>query len=205
MRVFIVTHPEVLVDPAVPVPRWSLRDLGIARMRSFARRPEPAELGAIWSSDETKAIEAAGLLAAAHGLGVLVHPGLAEIDRSATGFLPHDEHDATADQCFARPQQSIRGWERAADAQARMLAAVEDILAHPFRPALVSDAGTSARPEGGSDLALVTHGGVATLLLCHLLGVPIDRGRDQPGQGHFFTFDRQTRQVLTGWERIEAA
>lgn len=187
MKAWVVTHPEVAVDPAVPVPRWHLRDLGIQRMRAFARRiPAP---GAVWSSDETKAIEAAGLLAAWHGVGVAVHAGLAEIDRSATGFLPHAEHDAAADACFANPQESFRGWERAIDAQARMCAAVDEIL--------------TGHRQG--DLAIVTHGGVATLLLCRLLGVPIDRKLDQPGQGHAWTFDAATRQVLTRWERIEDA
>ncbi len=187
MKVRVVTHPEVAVDPRVPVPRWHLRDLGIARIRAFARRIHAP--GAVWSSDETKAIEAAGLLAAWHGLPVRVHAGLAEIDRSATGFLPHAEHDAAADACFANPQASFRGWERAIDAQARMVATVDEIL--------------TGHRQG--ELVLVTHGGVATLLLCHLLDVPIDRSHDQPGQGHAWTFDAATRQVLTRWERIEDA
>jgi broad specificity phosphatase PhoE len=183
----VVTHPEIVVDPAVPVPRWHLSDQGVARMRAFARRiPAP---GAVWSSDETKAIEAAGLLSAWHGLPVAVHKGLAEIDRSGTGYLPHDEHFAVADQAFANPHASIRGWERIFDAQARMVAATETILA--------------AHKSG--DLALVCHGGVATLLRCALLGVTIDRALDQPCAGCVWSFDANTRQVLTGWERIEVA
>lgn len=189
MIVFVATHPEIIVDPAVPVPRWSLSDRGIARMRAFARRPGLAGLGAVWSSDETKAIEAAGLLAAAQGLPVHVHAGLAEIDRSATGYLPHDEHFAVADQAFASPNDSIRGWERIADAQARMERATDDILAGHRR----------------GDLALVCHGGVATLLRCALLGVPISRALDQPFAGHVWRFDGKTRQVLTEWEPIETA
>lgn len=190
MKLFVATHPEIIVDPLVPVPRWSLSDLGIARMRAFARRKALAGLSAVWSSGETKAIEAAGLLAAAHGLPVRVDPGLAEIDRSATGYLPHDEHFAVADAAFAAPHDSIRGWERISDAQARMVAATGRVLA--------------AHGQGG-DLAIVCHGGVATLLRCALLGVPISRALDQPGAGHVFTVDLSTRQVLTGWEPIEAA
>jgi broad specificity phosphatase PhoE len=189
MQVLVVTHPEIIVDPAVPVPRWSLSDVGIARMRAFARRAALSGLRVVWSSTETKAIEAAGLLAAWHGLPVQVHPGLAEIDRSATGYLPHDEHFAVADEAFANPEHSIRGWERIADAQARMLAATEAVLAG----------------HADGDLALVCHGGVATLLRCALLRVPISRALDQPGAGHVWRFDAATRQVLTDWERIEDA
>jgi broad specificity phosphatase PhoE len=189
MKCFVVTHPEIIVDPTVPVPKWSLSDISIARMRAFARRTVVAGVAAIWSSDETKAIESAGLLAAARGLPVAVHPGLAEIDRSATGYLPHDEHFRVADAAFASPDESIRGWERIADAQARMLRATTEIL------------------EGhrAGDLALVCHGGVATLLRCALLGVPISRSLDQPAAGHVWQFDAVTRQVLTDWERIEDA
>ena len=45
------------------------------------------------------------------------------------------------------------------------------------------------------DLVVVSHGGVGSLLLCHLLGVPVDRRHDQPGQGSWFRFDRGTRHV----------
>ena len=37
--VFFITHPEVVIDPAVPVPRWHLSDRGIARMRTLGRSP----------------------------------------------------------------------------------------------------------------------------------------------------------------------
>ena len=53
----------------------------------------------------------------------ITHPGIGENDRSATGFLPREEFWATADLFFAHPTESIRGWERAIDAQARIVAA----------------------------------------------------------------------------------
>lgn len=181
-----ITHPDVIVDPARPVPRWSLNAKGIARMRHYVDGSDHGAVTAVWASEETKAIEAAGLLAARLGLGVSVHPGLGENDRSATGFLPPPEFEAMADAFFARPEESVRGWERAVDAQARVAAAVETILAS----------------HAGGDIAFVAHGGVGTLLLCHLLGHPIDRALDQPFQGHVFTFDVETRTVLTRWQPI---
>ncbi len=181
-----VTHPEVVVDPGIPVPRWRLADGGIRRMRAFAVAPALRGLASVWASRETKAIEAAGLLAGRFGLGLEVHPGLGENDRSATGFLPPDEFERVADAFFASPQRSVRGWERAADAQARVAEAVDAILAHA--------------PVG--DVALVAHGGVGTLLLCLYAGVPIAREHDQPFQGHYFAFDRESRRVLHSWRSI---
>ena len=117
---------------------------------------------------------------------------LGENDRLATGYLPRLEFEAAVDEFFARPQTSVRGWEPAAEAQARIVRAVEQILSQ-----------TSA--EG--DLAIVGHGGTGTLLYCHLAGLPIDRRYDQPATngGNWFIFDRATRKLLfDGWRSIDA-
>ncbi len=90
---YFITHPEVVVDARTPVERWHLSASGIERMRTFSRLPKLAGLRAIWSSTETKAIEAAGILAAVWGLGVSVSQALGENDRSATGFLPPAEFE----------------------------------------------------------------------------------------------------------------
>jgi broad specificity phosphatase PhoE len=90
---------------------------------------------------------------------------LGENDRSATGYLPRDQFEAMADEFFGKPEDSIRGLERAIDAQRRIISAVERVIA-------LSD------PNG--DIAIVSHGGVGTLLLCHLKGLPISRTEDQP-------------------------
>lgn len=185
-RLFFVTHPEVTVDPARPVPRWHLSDTGIRRMRHFAEGPEVAEVTSVWASTETKAIEAAGILAARLGLGVQVAADLGENDRSATGFLPPPEFEAMADAFFARPENSVRGWERAADAQARIVAAVTRIL---------------AGHEGG-DIAIVAHGGVGTLLISHSRREPISRAADQPFQGHYWTATLPDCAIVHGWRPI---
>jgi broad specificity phosphatase PhoE len=189
MAAFFITHPEVEIDPAIPVTRWRLSERGVARMAAFVASDAPADVGEVWASGETKATQAAALLAARFGLPVHVHEGLGENDRSATGFLPPPEFDAVADAFFARPGESVRGWETAAAAQRRIVGAVDDIL--------------SAR-RGSGDLAIVAHGGVGTLLLCAFESLPIAREHDQPHQGCYWRFDTATRQVLHGWRPIAA-
>jgi broad specificity phosphatase PhoE len=169
-----ITHPEVMIDPLVPVPRWGLTPLGIARMRACAGLPEMAAVASVWASTEAKAIEGAGILAGRLGLPVQVHPGLGENDRGATGYLPEAEFQRTADAFFANPEQSIRGWERAVDAQARIVAAINAVLA--------------AAPPG--PVAVVAHGGVGALLRAHLAGAPVSRAWDQPGAGCRFVVQR---------------
>lgn len=189
--VHFITHPEVAIDPAIPVPDWRLSDRGRARMRRLPERPWVATIAAVFSSAERKARDATAILADHRGLPVTIIDGLGENDRSATGYLPKLEFEAVADAFFARPQESVRGWERAVDAQARIVAAVERAIA--LAPA-----------EG--DIAILSHGGVGALLLCHLSGAPISRAADQPGDGggHVFAFDAATRRLLWGWRRIEA-
>jgi broad specificity phosphatase PhoE len=169
-RLVFVTHPEVVVDPAVPVPRWHLKDSGIAKLRRFAASGALEGVTSVWASTECKAIEAAGVLAGALGLGVAVREDLGENDRSATGFLPPPEFERMADAFFANPDVSVRGWERAVDAQARIVAAVRAVVANS--------------PEG--DVLVAAHGAVGALLRGHLLGAPISRVLDQPGQGCWF-------------------
>jgi broad specificity phosphatase PhoE len=187
MVALFVTHPDVVVEPEVPVCRWRLSERGVARMRAFVASAAVEGVREVWASSETKAIEAAGLLAARFGLPVNVHPELGENDRTATGFLPPAEFEEVADAFFARPAESVRGWETAAAAQTRVSRAVGQIVA--------------ARTTPG-DLAIVSHGAVGTLLMCAMLGEPISRDFDQPFQGHFWRFDPATGQVLHRWKAI---
>lgn len=185
---YYITHPQVRIDPDVAVPDWGLSDLGRARARSMLGQPWVSAIRRIVSSGERKAIETAEILGHHLGMTPEIRPRMHENDRSATGFLPPPEFEAVADQFFAHPETSIRGWERAIDAQARIRAEVDDIL---------------SRHEAG-DIAFVGHGGVGTLLLLSLTGRPISRAADQPGGGgHYYAFTVPDLQLLHGWRPIE--
>ncbi|MFG1372872.1 histidine phosphatase family protein [Xanthobacter oligotrophicus] len=177
-----LTHPEVAVDPAVPVPRWGLSEVGRARTRAFAACADLSPYRRIVSSTEVKAQETAALLAEALGLPVEVAEGMEENDRSVTGYLPEAQFQQMADAFFARPNESVRGWERAQDAQARIVAAVTRTLAE-------------LQDHRQVPVLFVGHGGVGTLLLCHLAGYPISRIHDQPpvGGGCWFRAGAEAR------------
>jgi broad specificity phosphatase PhoE len=184
-----ITHPQVRIDPDVPVPRWGLSEIGRRRTEQAAGLTWAKSLGRIVSSDETKAIETAEILARACGVRIEVVEDMHENDRSATGFLAPPDFEAAADWFFAHPNESFKGWERAADAQARILSAVDTVLAE-HDPAV--------------PIAFVGHGGVGTLLKCRLLGKPISRDGDQPGGGgNLFRFTLADRAVSCDWTPIE--
>ena len=188
--VHFITHPEVVIDPGVPVPEWPLSPIGIRRMALALERPWMGNLLSVFSSAERKARDAARMIGRRFDLSPHIVGDLAENDRSATGYRPKDAFEALADAFFARPEESILGWERAIDAQRRIVSAIEQVI---------------ARAPGQGDIAIVSHGGVGALLLCHLKGVPISRIEDQPGDGggNVFSFEGTPRAVLSGWRRIE--
>jgi broad specificity phosphatase PhoE len=185
-----ITHPEVIIDPSVPVPDWPLSPEGLRRMGLALEQPWMTRLAAVFSSAERKAMDAARLVGDHFGLSPVIIAELGENNRSATGYLPKAEFEATADLFFAHPERSVRGWERAVEAQRRIVAAVERVI---------------TQAPGHGDVAVISHGGVGALLLCHLKGMPISRTEDQPGAGGgcVYSFDVGTRGLLSGWRRIE--
>ncbi|MFT3811536.1 MAG: histidine phosphatase family protein [Micropepsaceae bacterium] len=189
MRVLYLTHPQVAIDPAVPVPRWPLSAVGRARAEVAARAGWVANVRRIVSSGETKAIETAAIIGAVLGVTPEARADMGENDRSATGFLAPDAFEITADRFFAHPDESIAGWETAGAAQARIVSAAQAVLAE--------------RAAGG-DLLFVGHGAVGTLLMTAWLGLPISRALDQPqGGGNVFAFDSASSHVLHRWLPLE--
>lgn len=191
MRVWYLSHPEVDIDPQVAVTDWGLSARGRARIAALAACGWPAGVGRVIASTERKARETARPIAEALGLAVELRPGQGEIDRSATGYVPHARHEALADRFFADPAGSAEGWETAQAAQARVLGDLRAAIAE--------------RPP--ADLLVVGHGGVGTLILCHFAGVAPSRRHDQPaGGGNWFCVDAASGTVIgaAAWQPIEA-
>lgn len=188
--IYVITHPEVIIDPQVPVPRWPLSHRGRERMRKMLAQPWLERVGAIYCSMEQKAIDGAQVLADYLSLEFEMVEDLGEIDRSATGYLPAEEHAAAAKEVFVHPARSMRGWETANAAQQRMVQAMEWVI---------------AQGRGPGDVAVVAHGGVATFYLCHLKGLPIRWEERQPGSGggNYYCFDAEARVLVHGWRPID--
>ena len=188
-----VTHPQVVQDPHVPVPQWGLSAKGRARAERFANHESVRKLTRIVSSRETKALELAAILAALCKAPVESGDKFAENDRSGTGFVPRERFEQLADAFFARPDESVAGWETSRAAQQRIVGAVEAALADQ---------------DATKPIAFAGHGAVGTLLKCHLDNRPIARSEDQsrhgdPGGGNVFVFRLRDRALLTDWVAME--
>jgi broad specificity phosphatase PhoE len=188
--VYFITHPEVVIDPQIPVPRWPLSQRGRERIGILLTKPWISTIGAVYCSTEQKAIDGAQLIASHLQLPYHTNHDLGEIDRSATGYLPHDEHMATAEAFFANPYQSIRGWERAIDAQQRITHAITRIL---------------HQDEHAGTLVIVSHGAVGMLHLCHLQQRPISQREQPPGMhgGCYYCFDATSNELVHSWQLID--
>jgi broad specificity phosphatase PhoE len=118
-----ITHPEVVIDPNQPVPEWPLNPIGRARMERFAGLLADRDMSAVYASTERKARDGAVIVAERLGLSYETDEELGENDRSATGYIAPPEFWDVVRDFFGRPHESIRGWERAVDAQARIVRA----------------------------------------------------------------------------------
>jgi broad specificity phosphatase PhoE len=174
----------------VPVPRWPLSERGRQRMKVALAQPWIKTLTALYCSTEQKAIDGAGILAEHLSLPYTTVEALGENDRSSTGVLPPAEFEATADAFFANPEASVRGWERACDAQARIVRAIT----------LLAEQDNSA-----GSIAVVAHGGVGALLYCHFAGHAISRQWDQPRNngGNYCRYPLPIGPAPSGWKPID--
>lgn len=190
--VYVITHPEVVIDPDVPVPNWPLSAKGRQRMEHLLEVPWLKSVTAVYSSDEQKAIDGAKILADKLGLTVTQQAGLEEIDRSSTGYLPREQHDFNAELLFKHPTESVDGWETAESGQKRMVAAVDRLI--------------QADQTIGS-LVIVTHGAVGSFLMSHLRNSAISTADSPnvPGGGGIFSFDSETKTILSDWQNIDDA
>lgn len=193
MYALYVTHPEVVIDPNVPMPHWGLSALGRSRAERFANHPLVKDVTRIVSSTETKALELAAILASGCGAPVDSGDKFGENDRRSTGFVPAARFEELADALFARPDESAEGWETARDAQKRVVGAFDEVL---------------AGHDATKPIAFTGHGAVGTLLKCHLGNLTIARSEDQrrignPGGGNVFVVRLGDRKLLTDWIPME--
>ena len=188
-RIYFLTPPQVVIDPAVPVPRWPLSEVGRRRAHLFADSLVDGPVTAVWSSREQKALDGGAIIAGRLGVPHRIDPDLGENDRSATGYIAPPEFWEVVADFFGKPDESVRGWETARHAQRRIVTALHRLARD--------------EPTRG-DIVVVAHGGVGELLMAHLQGVAIGAHEkpQHPGGGCWIEIDRASFEVLAGWTNI---
>ena len=188
-RIYYLTHPQVVIDPAVPVPRWPLTEEGRRRAGLFADTLAGGSVTAVWSSNEQKALDGGAIIAGRLGVPHRIDPDLGENDRSATGYIAPPEFWEVVAEFFGKPDESVRGWETARHAQDRIVTAMQRLARD--------------EPTRG-DIVVVAHGGVGELLMAHLQGVAIGAAEkpQHAGGGCWIEIDKDEFSLLAGWRNV---
>ncbi len=185
---YYFTHTQIRVDPTKAVRNWHLSDEGRARVLRVVNAPWVSRVTRVVASTEYRVIETAHIFAGRRDLPVEIHAKIDDSARPYSEFLSVVELDRTVDAFFAQPLENARlGWETAADAQRRVVAGIDALLA--------------AKTDG--DVLIIGHGRIGTLLLCQLAGLPISREYFQPTPGgNLFAFDCASRKLLFRWRSV---
>jgi len=139
-----------------------LAQVGRQQARAMRQRFGGAELGAVVCSDLGRARETAEIIAEGSGLAVAARPDLREVSMGEWEGLTFREVAHRFPEAYqARgkdiAQFRVAGGESFADCGRRAVAAFEDLF----------------RSTTGN-LLVVGHAGVNRLLLCHVLGMPVE-------------------------------
>ena len=123
----------------------------------------PGLLAAVYCSDLSRAMRSAEIIGAPHPLDPIVVPGLRERNFGIWEGMTFDEIRTRYPNEFSawagNPLKfSPMGGESTREVRTRAVGALDEIIAaHP-----------------GKQIAVISHGGVTRILLCHFLGVPLE-------------------------------
>lgn len=152
MTLFLVRHGRPVIVRDRPAQEWELHPAGYDDV--WALRDRLPARAAWYASPEPKALQTAQLLTDSD-VGVV--DGLREMVRDSTDWI--EPFESVVRRAFDAPDQPAHpGWETLAVCRARVLAAVEPILAAHAR----------------EDVVLVGHGTAWTVLVAELRGAPPD-------------------------------
>jgi broad specificity phosphatase PhoE len=151
-RLILVRHSLPEFVTGMPASQWHLSAEGRRRCRQLAERLAAHDLAVIVTSKEPKAIETGQILAEMLGVGLQVASGLHEQERRVvTDMGRQEQFRAQVVRFFERPDELVMGYETAEQAHTRFHAAVAGVVEqHPT-----------------TNLAIVSHGTVITLLIAH--------------------------------------
>jgi alpha-ribazole phosphatase len=139
----------------------ALSPAGIRQAEALGVALRVIPLGAVYSSPLARALGTAAAIAAAQGLGPVVHPDLVELDFGEVEGLPYE-------QIAAERPELYRAWMRA-PASVRFPGgeSLDDL-----RSRARGVAGEIRERHRGEAVAVVGHGGVIRAVLADVLGLP---------------------------------
>ena len=176
----LVKHSQPDVNEGIPAREWQLSVTGKVRAEKLAEFLRPGKPEVIVSSDETKAIQTAEIIAQCLGLTNQVVENLHEHDRSNSPFYSKEEFQHLVQQFFARPSDLVFGGETAGQALERFRITVDAILTRFENKVVV----------------IVAHGTVISLLAESITGYDGYSLWQELGLPSFVVIDIQSKRLL---------
>ena len=125
IKLILIRHSVVLVDPTIPAAQWQLSANGRFRCHQLADQLRLYQPTRFITSDEAKAVETGQIMAAQLGLPCTIGADLHEHNRAGLPFFEDKAAWATAvSHFFAHPDQSVLGEETAVQARQRLARAI---------------------------------------------------------------------------------
>ncbi len=159
MELILIRHgrPERIdFDPDGANP--ALTDLGHRQAAGMAKFLENDAISAIYVSPQQRAIETAQPLSEVKGLGATIVPGIAEFDLGHTSYIPGEEMGKLDEEAL----NVLIAQATADEFVERVRTSITAIIdGHP-----------------GETVAAVCHGGVISIILNDILGMPIETYHD---------------------------
>jgi len=184
-KLFLITHPDVVIDPNRAIGEWVLSEKGLDRVKALMTEVFWKDIFAIYTSTEPKAKTVAEMAARKFNIPIFEKESLVEIDRLSTGFIPYDEFMNTVMEFFRKPGESCRGWETANAVMKRVSSCVEDIMKKYY----------------GENIVLVGHSAAFALLLSYIKGIEPNFDLCQDSVGFISEIDWETREIISGWRK----
>ncbi|MFT6070595.1 MAG: broad specificity phosphatase PhoE [Bacteriovoracaceae bacterium] len=149
--IILVKHAMPELDGSIPSKEWKLGERGVKQAQRFANfvRDNLDVDPVIYSSEETKAVETAKILAQTLSLTHKINPALAEFDRPALSIVSEEDHFDRNEPLFTNPDEPYLGKESASAALERFEKAISEIIKDPLE----------------DERLVVTHGTVMSLFL----------------------------------------
>jgi len=155
-KLLFVRHSAVEIRPDVPSSQWKLSTDGRSRCYQLIPRIKEYRPAIFITSQENKAKETGQIMADAMGVPWRTAENLHEHDRQGAPYLKSEvEFKQAIIDLFSQPEQLVFGRETAVQAFERFDKAVANILS------------TFEERNRTGDIAIVTHGTVITLFVCH--------------------------------------
>ena len=185
MKIYLITHPDTVIDSQRPINRWKISKDGWKQVKNLGKKRFWNNVEFIYASTEPKANLSARYWSKNHNIRMKIVAGIDEVnDRK---FLPKKKLWENADLFYAAPRKSAGGWETAENCLKRMVKSINRIK-------------NESKRKKYQSIAIVSHGAVANIYVCHLKKVRASVKTGQKKIGSWIIIDAGKNKILTKWQ-----